>query len=243
MPTSVSLVVDSREFDRALALYVTQSKRDLAYILNKAGANIAYGAIPVTRKADTAKIEAELRHVAAVRIAGKRGQRLRMDVTARTMQGRHIYRANRVAHNILMARMHKAGRNLKTDFPSREAIDAEVNKMVAARKSSVAFIRSGWLAAARGLGRLVRLAKRVDGDTGKFKHPMGGFTVAQPGNSPVCSLWNTSVNPKNKTSAAALMRYGQPGLETAVNNQAREMVRWATERLAATARRYSARRR
>lgn len=236
---SVTLIIDSKQFDSALKLYRQASKRDLSYILNRAGANIAFKAIQYTPKADAKKIENQLRAQTGSRIAGKRGI-LATPKSPKAASRRGIYKATPLAFRIVGAKLARKGTNIQSEFGSRGDVDAYINKIIASRKRTVGFLKSGWFAAARAFQGAIK------GNAGsKFKGALdfgtqkGTYTLAVPSDSPIAMLTNSAVNPKSGTSPDALIKYGSPALQKAVNAVAADMREWAQRKLAETASKYS----
>ena len=140
MASQVTFKIDKTEFDRAMRAYREVSKRTPAEICNKKAYYIARRALWYTDKADSKKIAAEL--------GSLRKGKMRLTTRTRYTWSGKTYQAP-FAALILNARA-RPGQGLY-GAKMTEAIQ----KFLAARMRSVAFLKSGWIGAIKALENFV----------------------------------------------------------------------------------------
>lgn len=135
---NTTLEVDLSEFKRTLNAYLLKTSKSLPAAINNKAGRVAWRALSTTKKADRKEIE-------ALGVSGYRVMRSRQ--TGAFRQGRPIYNEGGRMRDILVAKELKSGRRDFSDMGSR------VRKAIAARLSSISFLRAGWLPAYRALKR------------------------------------------------------------------------------------------
>jgi len=219
------------DFQNTLKRYLQVNRRTLPEALNEkayfivAGSPTTQGAIRLTRKADYQRIKDELGAQMMSIGIGKRGKALKKQ----SLQIVTDYWAQ-LSVLIIIARLRKKGEKI----PPAAELKEKALKMVRARIASVGFIRSGWLPALRRLARFSKYGrvKFASGDlpkkTGDFKGGVSPATAAQ-GNFAKCVIWNSAGGlTKHK---GALIKYGQPGLEKAVQEETASMKKYLAGKL------------
>lgn len=225
MQTTFTISKSSQaDFQNTLKRYLKVNRRTLPEALNEKAYFIAGGAIRNTHKADYERIKSEMGAFLKP-VIGKRGKELKR----KTLALQTDYWAQ-LATIIIVARLRKAGEKI----PPAEELIKKALDMVRARIRSVGFIRSGWLPALRRLARFSKYGrtKFATGDlpkmTGEKKGGVSPATESQ-GNFAKCIIWNSAGGlPKHK---GALIRYGQPGLEKAVQDETASMKKYLEGKL------------
>ena len=210
-----------REFDRTLKDYLAVNRRTLPESLNEKAYFIAGGAIRNTHKADADKIRSEL-GAAMTPVIGKRGKALKRKKLSFT--GKY---SMSLAVAIVVAKLRKAGK----EIPVAGKLAEMGLALIRSRLRSVGFIRSGWLPALRRLARFSQYGKL------KFEMPRQ-YGVAKGGVSPATAsqgdwakvvIWNSAGGEAKHKQA--LLRYGAPGLEAAVNEETASMKSYLEKKL------------
>lgn len=137
---SASLSIPASEMTKLrtqLRAYAQYSKKSEAEIVNDKAADWAFKAIGQTEKANAQKLAVEL---------GQIGNKISVNKkTGAIRKGKRIFKDGSFAARILNARLAKKGEDLLFG----EAMEKKVAKFIAARTRAVAFVKSGWLAAAK----------------------------------------------------------------------------------------------
>lgn len=216
--------LDVREFQRALVEYIPTTKKSLAQICNERALNIAARAIPPTPKAEKQKIEAL--GVVGYTVLSKKGTRLKRAKAILSVGGR--------MRDIYVARMIKRGENPK-DLTAKEIAD-RVKRALGARLRSIGFIKSGWLPAMKRLGIAAgKQAKlRILGDSKTVGRDKGYAIEAKPGFTPSATIVNMAGS-LTDDNGHALVKFGAPALQQAVNAEARELLEHTARKLQADA--------
>lgn len=210
MPSGIEL--DTRRFNAALRLYVKESKRDFAYIINKRAINIAYIAMRKTPTATAKRIERDLRK--RISVPGRKGK----------------HRPPRAAL-LISSGSAKAGFNHPMGLYGA-TMREEINRLIARRQRTRAYIKSGFLKTIRDLERVQPgRPKRQPRNTQDFSRLAGEGRGARKSINPTALIMHYA-----KDSS----RIAGPALQAAVNADADDMVRFAKKRLIKTARKYSA---
>lgn len=116
---------------------------------------------------------------------------------------------------------------LKTKADAQAAAD----RLIAIRMASIAFIRAGWLPAAKKLKAIVRRGKG-DISTRSLRKGREGFgygRAALNAARPFALVVNQSVNKDNPTSGAALEKFGGPAATRAIRYVANDMLKFIRE--------------
>ncbi len=212
------------DFQNTLKRYLQVNRRTLPEALNEKAYFITGAAIRNTHKADYERIKTEMGAFLKP-VIGKRGKELKRKVLGL----QEDYWAQ-LATIIIVARLRKAGKKIP---PAAELIKMALD-LVRARIRSVGFIRSGWLPALRRLARFSKYGriKFASGDLPKMsgvkKGGVSPATAAQ-GDFAKCVIWNSAGGlPKHK---GALIKYGQPGLEKAVQEETASMKKYLEGKL------------
>lgn len=151
----IKMVLDTRNFDRALDEYMKFNKRNLSEVINTKLNFIARNATTTTKKVEPSKIDAEL------------------DAASRFHP--HIS----VGQAIVNYKLKQSGK--KTLHDAR--LDSAVEKLKKQRHRTVGFLRSGWLPAIRILQKAMRGARGVpqmDRSIRIKANSLGTAKVAQP---------------------------------------------------------------
>lgn len=200
--------------------------RSYNYCLNRAAKDVAFRAAQFTHHAAIGDLRSMLGQ------AARKGKA----------------RATGAAGAILAARMARAGKSARK-VPAA-AFQELVRKFVGRTLSSVNFMRSGWLPAAKQLQSLVRessgvsvsaaFGRTTEDERGEFaKHvygSIGGVIPARAVGSDTLAveIWNDSVNPRNATSwGKGLGKYGVQGLEAALADKAADLDNYVEAAMAA----------
>jgi hypothetical protein len=122
-------------------------------------------------------------------------------------------------------------KNGPSTITSKSDLETAAAKLVAIRMASIAFIRAGWLPAAKTLQAIV---KRGKGDitASRLRRGRVGFGYGKSAIGlvrPFALVVNQSVNPTNATSGAALEAYGGPAAAKAIRYVANDMLRFIRE--------------
>lgn len=216
-----------RDFQNTLRRYLKINRRTLPEALNEkayfivAGGPDTKGVIQLTHKADHERIKSEL-GAEMKGVIGKKGKELKRKKLAIVEK----YWAQ-LSVIIIIARLRKAGKSI----PSASTLKDMALAMVRARIRSVGFIRSGWLPALRRLARFSKYGQikfDLPVKKGVFKGGVSPATAAQ-GDFPKCIIWNSAGGEKKHKQA--LIRYGQPALERAVQDETRSMKTYLEKKL------------
>jgi hypothetical protein len=211
---------DQSVFDRTLAKYKEASKKTLARVINTKAYYVARKAVWFTPKADTKRIAAQLGQVIAVkesRMTKKGKLRMTTRKTLTLVKG--------TQHNAPLAALiinaRGGSNNQKGLYGSR--MSRAIQKLLAARKRSVAFIKSGWLPAIKKLAPLSdrRGAPATDSAAAQVGREKGTATPAKDGFNPSAEIVNLATTRRDKKSA--LVRYGAPGLQKAFDDEVKSM--------------------
>lgn len=126
-------------------------------------------------------------------------------------------------------------------IPKRDKLEAAVNRFIAAKLRTVAFIRAGWIPAAKKLQKVVK-GGRPKISLSKIRRlpGKGDAVIARETLNTFSEVINKSTS-KSPTSASALFRYGQDGLNKAVSFVTKDMLDYATERLRKNAKTFNRR--
>lgn len=190
---------DVRKFQHALLIYKNATGKDARYVVNRAAMNVAFRAIQNTKEADLKDpIPADLKRP---------------------------WSDMRNPWNLTLWNLRKQGIHPK--ILKTSDIRARARKMIASRKRARAFIRAGWLPAAKALKAIVRAGAPGGALRGVRRRPgKGSAKPAFQTVRPVAEITNASTS-KSASSPAALSRWGGPGLARAVRFVTDDMLQYA----------------
>ena len=166
-----SITVDLTEFNRALSEYAETSSRSIAEIVAAKAGDMAFKSIFTTYKSDAQIIRQELGEVVSTSHTR----------TGKTRRRREYKRsaADKDARNTLAGRivLSRIARGMKV---KGETIDEMVRNLIAARMRAIAFVRAGWLWAARkasanhaAIRNKERIRQTTAADTRLYGQPKG----------------------------------------------------------------------
>lgn len=209
------LQLDTREFTKALMEYQEATKKDSAYILNRAARNVAFRAASNTPKADPSAIESELlKDKLALKIVTK-ALRAKIGTSYTTAKGKV-----RTVTGV-----------------SRRQIAIAAKRLIANRKKRRGFMRAGWFPAIKLFGGTIRGERPLSGS----KADLGGATLANPGR-PIAKLYNAVYGRMTGKAGGQSRARMEQALRQAMTFVANDMRQYAREKMINTARKYSGRR-
>lgn len=201
------------------------TSRALPDVLNKKGFFIARRAVIETPKASAANIKAELGRVTKHR-GGTRTMKLTASTSRPTMS---------LAEAILRARIYLKGGTQ----PTKQEMQGELLKFLSARMRSIAFLKSGWLPAIRKLESAIReksgLERMGYRDARQVGAAKGDAIPARPGFRVRVIITNSAS--ARRDARGALLKYGGPALQRAVDYEAKSMLEEIARREAEEAKR------
>lgn len=219
----MKVAIDTSSLDRALKLYKQARKgKSYAYCVNRALQNVAGRAIGPTPKANPDKIAATMASVTWMDIAyyDRKGNYKRRKRPKRYS----LYNSDSFAGRIINKRHKTKGEPLVWG----DELQAEAKRMVAARIRAVNFIKSGWLPSYNKLSKLIDKPIRIKRE-GRIVGVEKGWAIPAPKGSAV----TVGEIANNAQGAAKVATFAA---EYAVNETARDMIGWATDRLREDAR-------
>jgi|TARA_Y100000310_G_scaffold276414_1_gene293524 hypothetical protein len=115
---------------------------------------------------------------------------------------------------------------------SRSELEAEIKDIANRRKKGVGFLRSGWLPAIRALAQHTGGKVKKAPKTVKMRKPYGRAKKAKKarGLKALATIENYT-GKHSESSAEALLKYGKPALEIAIQTEARETVKYLARKL------------
>ena len=190
------------EFTRQFARMRQFSKRGLAEDVNQKAYSILIAASKLNKKADKAEIDEFFQKSSNVV-----GQKVRFLKSGGVKVGNEI-RQTSFPPEVFAVVNWKRRKEGKPALRGAELLKA-AEKEHSRRKSSVGFMRSGWLAAVANVAR--KIGKTVTKNTARrAAQNLGESTPAREGVNPTAKFWNdafskiTSSNPPNEWAAKAL---------------------------------------
>ena len=235
---AVFIRVDTSAFNRALSAYAATTKKDGDAIVNTAAKHLAFQAVKLTQHANRAEIEA-LKQVRSVREFGKTGRRLKdINLVSKSQRERRTtYEATTSAFLIYLYWARKAGVNIRQKFANRQAIMDAALRMVQARISSVNYLRSGWLQAAKAFQGV---SAPRPGGLAVIKNPGPGGARVSSGGRHSAEIWNSSLYSKNEGGVSAgLYAVGKRGLMKAMAVSQAKLEQITKERMARAAKKFN----
>jgi len=225
MGNPVTFRVNMGEFTATLNRYKELSKRDPKKICDTKAFFIARRAVIETPKADAVRIKGELG-----RVISKKKQAVAMSLrTVKRFSRWGLEVQVPLAALIINKRLGK-GRGLYG-----AAMTEAIRSLLAARMRSIAFIKSGWLAAIRTLVGLAdtRGAPRQQSGPVQVGASKGFATPAQDSWRAKTTIGNTAS--AKHDSQAALIKYGEPALQRAFDAETASMKDYMERKLKETA--------
>ena len=222
MPAQVTFRIRTEEFDRALEQYMEYTKRALPDVLNKKALYIARGALRLTPSTPAGTIKSSLGQV----VHRKSG------VDVKTVNAGAVYPGSQNSGAPLAALIINARRRRSGD-PGLYGGDMTraIEELIAARSRSRSFLKSGWIPAIRALQPLVKDSYGFQGANGRAVQvgsPKGSATPARAGLQCKAIIENSASGPHE--THEALIRYGQPALQEAFENDAASMLRFVADK-------------
>lgn len=220
-----------QDFSRQFKEYRAVSSRGLKEDVNQKAFSIVLAASKLNKKADRARIMADLR-ADEVAVA----QKVRFTKDGRVLRGREIFQRKYPAslYGIVNWKRNRLG---KSSIAGAE-LEAEVAKEWARRRSSPGFMRSGWLAALARLAAAIGkpVSKNTQRRAGKS---LGDSAPALGGISPTARFWNDAFS--EITSSAKPNEHAIEALQAAVNQETRRMAEYVARKNQERADRFAAR--
>lgn len=188
---SLTLQVDTREFDRAFKQYVGLTSKTLAAAVNNKAGNVAAKAYANTAKVDKQLIAAEL-GASYGRVMGKRGRLLKGNKITITGTKEQLARARA----LYVAQLRRLGR-----LDTTKDITGRLPLWIKRRVASGGFLSTGWIAAIRTFIKETggKLLPRRPGRT------YGRAIRAREGWAPFAEIENNSTPQENKASAERVL--------------------------------------
>lgn len=222
MPAQVTFRIRTEEFDRALEQYMEYTRRALPDVLNKKGLYIARGALRLTPSTSAGAIKSSLGQI----IRRKSGNEIK-SVSAGTVYPGTKNSEAPLAALIINARRKRSGDPGLYGYDMYQAIE----QLIAARNRSRSFLKSGWIPAIRALQPLVKDSYGFEGANGRAVQvgsAKGSATPARPGLQCKVIIENAASGPHE--THEALIKYGEPALQQAFENEAASMLRFVADK-------------
>lgn len=207
-------------FNRALAEYERVSPKALPEILNTKALWIARQALWLTKKADRSVIREQLGEIVKVDRVTKRGTVVKRRALSLTLGTRVNAPLAALIVNKRRGLISQAG------LYGKEMARAIIS-LLGARTRSIAFLKAGWVPAIKALLRYVPSAERggrPDGGDAEVRQR----GVAKGQGEPARESWTPLARIENFANAkgdhaGALVRYGEPALQAAFEQEAAGM--------------------
>ena len=212
--------------ESTMAKYELQMHKASAYVVNRTLQNVAGWAAHYTRKADYQKLVAELEltyRTVSLRKPFAPRKKPKLITTAAALKNTVA-----AARHAARLRMRYPGRPI----PPAAEFYAGVARMIAKTLRSIAFMKAGWLPAFRALKvKQAAAAQSEQSAFGSRTRPGYGGSIRAVATTDGATgeIYNTSINPKNKTSWWALSTYGGEGLNLAVSHVTADMEKYMAE--------------
>jgi hypothetical protein len=239
---TANIVIDDREFQRALRAYYPTTRRTLAQIVNQRAYNIAGRTMDMMKPAP-GREQSTRRHIRAY-MNSTVSTRVRV-VKSGPNKGKYKRagaKGNQLARVNLIIQMRRAKRGLKGLYGA--AMRQAEGKFKQAAQVGVGFLKSPFVAVVRDLGMSVKFKPRIRTSWGRIaiwpgSRGRGTVNPAQDGMNPTVimkMLWNVRGHPGRVESLIV------PHLQRAFNDEAREIMRHVQEKMQKDADRINARR-
>jgi hypothetical protein len=239
----VTFRVNSSQFDAALRQYAALTSKVPSEICNKKAYFIVRRAIWHTRKADIATMREQLGEHKAMELhrvkSGKRFSRDKKHIKSFFSQGDGNQGAPLLAM-IIQARARRGGKGSPWKGVTREVgatrmLEA-MRKVWNARVRSVAFIKSGWIAARDAFKQFSGGSRGLPPSEGPavggpkvIGQAKGGASVASKTGRAKAVFWNTASTKRDHKGA--LMHYGKPALQRAFDEETEDTMAEVERRL------------
>lgn len=240
--------LNTRDWNNAAALYAVATKRTLAQAINKKMAWIVRRSIWYTPKADYANMGAELGQElqSRTRINRRTGKEVSFLSAIKSQKEKRgstwlpQFASDRTGTAPLLALIINKRRGLK-GLPGLygAAMKQEFRKIFGARARSIGFLKSGWLPAFElfrrfaGGGAGARGLPPLDNSVKKKGEAKGGGQVATDAR-PVAVIWNAASAKRDHKQA--LIKYGQPALQRAYDEEIADLYQYLATKMTAEAR-------
>lgn len=225
MGRPINIRINRAEFDTTINRYADLSSRDPKTICDTKGFFIARRAVIETPKADKGKIRSELG-----RVVVKSKKVVSMNLRTVKRYGRF----GQEEQAPLVALIINARRKGKKGLYGQAMAEA-IRKLIGARNSSIAFIKSGWLQAIKTLEQFAdrRGAPRTERGPQQIGAPKG-FAVPATGRFVArTTIANTASTKRDHKQA--LFKYGEPALQRAFDAETASMLEYMERKLKETA--------
>lgn len=242
MADTVKIRWDQSRFDRTFARYMEHTSRDLVTAINTKSYFIARKATWFTHKADRGKIESSLgRRITTMKTVIKGGKARLVSRRGLELTRAKQYNAP-LAGLIINKRRGKKASGGKGGLTGRDMARA-IRDLLAARLRSVAYFRSGWLAAIKRLAPLADKAGAPPMDTSARTY--GG--VAKGSVYPAVNLSTKSASTiineawsRHDQSNAAFYKHASRGLQRAFDDETKSMARYIKDKMLAAENQFNA---
>jgi hypothetical protein len=212
------------KFEEAFREYMQFTSRTLQVAINTKAYYIARRALWNTVKADQYKIISDLGGLGKVTVQNRKGKMVKRNMLF--LKPAHYHDAP-LAAIIVNARLGAAGRKGLYG----KAMERAIRKLLAARKRSVAFIKSGWLPAIKMLGPLSDRRKQppIDIAARQVGRAKGTAKPARSNTHPVAEIVNLAS--ARRDEKGALIRYGSGALDQAFMEETASMWAYIEEKM------------
>lgn len=201
--------LDKRQFDQALREYIPTTKKSLAQISNERGTNVAFRWQFHIPKADKAKIERELGVTRQV-VVNRKGK----------SSNKRTVKPVKFVYALVNARQAAKGEEGLTG----SAMEKAARNFIASRVRSIAFFKAGCIPIIKKLARAAKKFVRFDRSAKQYGVDKGDAIPARESFTPSCTLINSATG-NGTTGSRALLKYGLPALQKAMNEEAQELLR------------------
>ena len=217
------ITVDHRAFDIAFKKYVSLNKRDLSYLIPYKLFRIAVSCFNLTENSDPSKIESKL----GVMILKVNKTKISKTGKVRIVSKKQLARIDgySLAETIIQSRQYNAGK----EYLVKTELKKAAMKMIAARKASVRFLKSGWIPAIKYLKGKFKGSPgiRTIGPVKKRGVDKGGALLANmSGWNPFGEIWNSVKSNNNKVYNKLMI-----ALNKALKMEVADMIKYITGKL------------
>lgn len=218
----MNINIDASQLIKALKIYrIARKDKSYSYIVNRALQNVCGMVIKPTPKADAGKIAREMGQAGTVIAYKTRSGAYKKYKKPRRLWGQF---EGTFAARIINKRLRMKGEPML--FGAE--MEKKALRMVNARLRSIAFIKSGWLPAFEHFSKIIDKPLRIMKE-GKVVGVPKGWAVSAPKGTAITK--GIAAN-----NAQGAEKVGTFAAEYAVNETARDMIGWSTDRLREDAR-------
>jgi hypothetical protein len=213
-----SFKLDTKDFNRTIDKYIEMRNIDYLTEVNRRAANIIMWAMKYTKVTNPLRIEAELK---ATVQSFKTPRQLKNKTEPKRKKFKPFYKGAPVGYKIFNWRRKNRPRSLRPDLRGGglawEQMGTQFDRFVKATKSSVAYIKSGWLPA---LNRYKQQGIKIESDIKREPSPQtsAGKGYAIPAQRVGDFLKTTFANAANGVG-----KIGVPALARAFNREEQDM--------------------